>query len=77
MYRAENLSETKKANNKSNLDRTQFKEILCPLSKNELIIANCISCGFCQKMKGVHYTSRTLTSLICMYNNHEDESSDT
>lgn len=46
----------------------KYNEILCPLTKDGIIVSNCYNCQHCQKMKGKHLSGRFLTSLICLYN---------
>ncbi len=55
----------------------EFKEILCPLTKNNLISNNCAKCKHVQRINAMHISGRTLTTLICLYNlNNEDNKND-
>ncbi|NHK32015.1 MAG: hypothetical protein FK730_11730 [Asgard group archaeon] len=44
-----------------------FKEILCPLTKNELVSDNCANCKYVQRINAKHNSGRTLTTLICLF----------
>ena len=50
----------------------KFNEILCPLTKDKIIVSNCFNCQYCQKMKGSHFSGRSLTSLICLYKSSDE-----
>ena len=49
-------------------NKTEFKEILCPLTKTELISENCTNCKYVQSIYAKHDSGRTLTTLICLFN---------
>lgn len=49
-------------------------EILCPLTKNEIISNNCANCKYVQMINSKHNSGRTLTTLICLFGlNNEGE----
>jgi hypothetical protein len=58
----------------SGKNKFEFKEILCPLTKNTLVSDNCVNCKYVQRIKAKHNSGRTLTTLICLFNfNNEGE----
>lgn len=67
MHNIENFSEIKKIKK-----TVKYNEILCPLTKDSIIVSNCNSCQHCQKMKGMHLSGRSLISLICLYNSNKE-----
>lgn len=76
MHNIENFSDLRKKEiTKKTLKKPiKYNEILCPLTKDGIIVSNCENCQYCQKMKGMHLSGRTLASLICLYNsNNKDE----
>ena len=70
MHNIENFSELRKKEITKKTLKTPIKynEILCPLTKDGIIVSNCENCQYCQKMNGMHLSGRTLVSLICLYN---------
>jgi hypothetical protein len=55
-------------------NKYEFKEILCPLTKNGLATDNCVNCKYVQIINAKHNSGRTLTTLICLFNlNNEGE----
>lgn len=72
MHNIENFSELRKKEiTKKTLKKPiKYNEILCPLTKDGIIVSNCENCQYCQKMNGLHLSGRTLTSLICLYNSN-------
>ena len=72
MHNIENFSELRKKEIFKKMLEKPFKynEILCPLTKDGIIVSNCDNCQYCQKMKGMHLSGRSLTSLICLYNSN-------
>jgi len=76
MHKIENISDIKNINDlESNvIKKGKFSEIKCPLTKNILLVRNCFSCKYCQKIRGKHQSKRSLTALICLYGSDiEDE----
>lgn len=74
MHNIENFSEVRKNEiSKKIVEKSsKFNEILCPLTKDAIIVSNCNNCQHCQKMKGTHLSGRSLTSLICLYNSNNE-----
>ncbi len=76
MHNIENISDINKIDrlNSDIVRKLKFKEIQCPLSRNILVVKNCNSCKYCQKIEGSHQSKRTLTALVCLYGlDQEDE----
>jgi len=74
MRNIENFSDTNKTDFSETIlkKKIKYKEILCPLTKDGIIVSNCDNCKYCQKMKGKHLSGRSLTSLICLYNSNKE-----
>ena len=70
MHNIKNFSEVKKT--EISKKTVKYNEILCPLTKDGIIVSNCYNCQHCQKMKGQHLSGRSLTSLICLYNSNKE-----
>ncbi len=72
MHNIENFSEIRKkeVTNRTLGNPIKFNEILCPITKGGIIVSNCSTCQYCQKMKGMHPSGRSLISLICLYNSN-------
>jgi hypothetical protein len=72
MYNIENFSDARKNEiSKKIVEKSiKYNEILCPLTKDGIIVSNCYNCQHCQIMKGAHLSGRSLISLICLYNSN-------
>lgn len=70
MHNIENFSEVRKnESSKKAMEKSiKYNEILCPITKDGIIVSNCSNCQHCQKMNSKHFSGRSLTSLICLYN---------
>ncbi|MBN1328541.1 MAG: hypothetical protein JXA54_03615 [Candidatus Heimdallarchaeota archaeon] len=69
IHRMENIPDIKSISDleSNTIKKDKFRDIQCPLSRNALIVRNCYSCKYCQKIKAKHQTNRTLTALICLF----------
>ncbi|MFW9924967.1 MAG: hypothetical protein ACFFDW_16950 [Candidatus Thorarchaeota archaeon] len=47
--------------------KNSYREILCPLSREEIQSAICSECEHCQVQSGNHHSGRSLVALICLY----------
>jgi hypothetical protein len=74
MHKTGKLSKTTFSDEITSLERsrTKFTEILCPLTKNELVSKNCNNCKYIQKIYAKHNSGRSLTTIICLFGINEE-----